>query len=76
MRLTQYRIHAMECAAGLVSVALAKVDYDGGKIVGHELVLMDWCEPGQLEHLAGQFLRQLANAAYRSGQQVAPQPPL
>jgi hypothetical protein len=73
MRLTQFRIHAVECSGGLVSVALAKVYYERGKVAGHEIVLMDWCEPGQLEAIAGQFLRECADSAYRSGIQDAPE---
>jgi hypothetical protein len=65
MRLTQYRVSAMPASDGLVSLSLLKVDYDGGKVVGHDVVLNDWCEPGQLQQLAAQFLQELASQVYR-----------
>jgi len=76
MRHTQFRIHAMQASSGMVSVAFSKVFYEGGKVAGHEIVLSDWCEPGQLDLIAGQFLSELAALAYRAGAELEPQLPL
>lgn len=66
----------MECASGQVSVAMMKVYYDGGKVKGQDLVLNDWCEPGQLEAIAGQFMGELAADVYRRAAEANPPLPL
>lgn len=60
MRLTQYRVTATPAHGGLIQVGLLKVFYSKGHVAGHEIVLLDWCEPDQLEQLATQFLRELS----------------
>ena len=72
MRLTQFRIYAVECADGQISLALMKVYYEGGKVKGQDLVLNDWCEPGQLEAIVGQFVGELAAEVYRRAAEANP----